>query len=105
MDKLVGWCSDSHILLSVSVTKEIVVDFRRDSPNSLPIGHQWRGSCDRGGIQVPGLRHQNQVGLVPEHPGSKKKKKGKQRLFEEDEVLPRLSEVAGTVFQVQSSQW
>ena len=30
VEKLVGWCNDIHLLLNVSKTKEIVVDFRRD---------------------------------------------------------------------------
>ena len=30
--KLVGWCNDNHLLLNVSKTKEIVVDFRRYPP-------------------------------------------------------------------------
>ena len=30
VEKLVGWCNDNHLLLNVSKTKEIVVDFRRD---------------------------------------------------------------------------
>ena len=45
VEKLVGWCNDNHLLLNVSKTKEIVVDFRRDPPPpaSSPTGHQWRG--------------------------------------------------------------
>lgn len=39
--------------------------FQERSTNSLPIGHQRRGSGDHGGIQVPGLYHLLQVGLVP----------------------------------------
>ena len=31
MDKLVGCCNDYHLLLNVYKTKEIVVDFKRDS--------------------------------------------------------------------------
>ena len=30
VEKLVGWCNDNHLLLNVSKTKEIVMDFRRD---------------------------------------------------------------------------
>ena len=55
--KLVGWCNDNHLLLNVSKTKEIVVDFRRD-PRLFA---HW----DRRGIQV-GDRRGLQVGLVSE---------------------------------------
>ena len=37
MEKLVGWCNDTHLLLNVSKTKEIVVDFRRDPPTPRPL--------------------------------------------------------------------
>ena len=37
MEKLVGWCNDNHLLLNVSKTKEIVVDFRRDPPPPRPL--------------------------------------------------------------------
>ena len=37
VEKLVGWCNDNHVLLNVSKTKEIVVDFRRDPPPPRPL--------------------------------------------------------------------
>ena len=37
VEKLVGWCNDNHLLLNVSKTKEIVVDFRRDPPTPRPL--------------------------------------------------------------------
>ena len=37
VEKLVGWCNDNHLLLNVSKTKEIVVDFRRDPPPPRPL--------------------------------------------------------------------
>ena len=42
MDKLVGWCNDNHLLLNVSKTKEIVVDFRRvpQTPRPLVINRE-----------------------------------------------------------------
>ena len=46
VEKLVGWCNDNHLLLNVSKTREIVVDFRRAPPpppphDSSPTGYQW----------------------------------------------------------------
>ena len=32
VETLVDWCKDNHLLLNVSKTKKIVVDFRRDPP-------------------------------------------------------------------------
>ena len=42
VDKLVGWCNDNHLLLNVSKTKEIVVDFRRvpQTPRPLVINRE-----------------------------------------------------------------
>ena len=37
VEKLVSWCNDSHLLLNVTKTKEIVVDFRRDPPPPRPL--------------------------------------------------------------------
>ena len=37
VEKFVGWCNDNHLLLNVSKTKEIVVDFRRDPPPPRPL--------------------------------------------------------------------
>ena len=37
VDELVGWCDSNHLLLNVSKTKEVVVDFRRNPPPPRPL--------------------------------------------------------------------
>jgi hypothetical protein len=37
VEKLVGWCRNNHLLLNVSKTKEMVVDFRREAPPPRPL--------------------------------------------------------------------
>ena len=95
-----GWCNDNHLLLTVSKTKEIVVDFRRapPPPDSSPTGYQWRGSW----VRRAGLNHWLQVGLVPECLGPPEKGG---LLHEEDGVFQRLSKVAEAVLQVHRGCW
>lgn len=89
-EKLVGRCKVNHLLI-ISKTKETVLDFMRDPPDSLPIGHHWRGGSNCEGIQVPGLHRQHQVRLVPECPGPLEEGQPAAVPYEADEAFQYLS--------------
>ena len=100
VENLVGWCNDSHLLLNVSKTNEILMDLKRDSPTPRPLAIIEEESSDRGGIQVPGLHHRRQIRLVPERPGPLAEGQPAALLHGEAEIFQRLFQAAGTVLQV-----
>ena len=102
VDKLVGWCNDNHLLLNVSKMKERVVDFRRDPPPTpRPLVINGEEVEIVGGIQVPGLNHRLQAGLVPKCLGPPVRQPVA-LLHEEAAVFQHLPQVLGAVLQVNS---
>ena len=124
MEKLVGWCRDNHLLLNVSKTKEIVVDFRKHPPDPGPLVINDKevttakdeinvpialGAFRDKGVTIvgeykciPGLRYRLKAELIPERPGPLEEGQPAAVLHEETEVLQRLPQAAATGLQGHS---
>ncbi len=55
--ELAVWCNLNNLELNTLKTVEMIVDFRRNPPRTLPT-HHHRQHCDcSGDIQIPGIHH------------------------------------------------